>query len=435
MTVGTIETSGRPQFDTTLVKTPPGSITAMGTYPIGSYYKKVWSGSDYPVVKPQYEKIYWRDPYAGKLHVYKRRLDKPVRVKTDFHNYTCSITKSFDDWGQYTYTEFGGSYVEVRTLTTTEYGAGFSVAGEWNANDTLALQGKLREAIAGSDFNMGVFLGESHQTLKLIGDSASRIYKGLKLVKRGNIVGAAYALGGGKAVKRLSPRAIASKTPASAWIELQYGWKPLLEDVHGAAQFLAKQLEFPLVKTYKVQKRKRLTTTTTGGTLGAASYGETRGQLIARLSEASVAQLSGLLDPASVAWELLPWSFVVDWFIPIGSYLAARSLSSALTGEFVTTTTRRVGGHFAVPKTPPGIPPSYVYRTDRLARASRDYVDVTRTVSTSLSVPFPNLKTLDKALSWQHCANAIALLTNFTGNHPWMASMEAPYERRARGKR
>lgn len=437
MTVGSIETSGLPTVQSTLVKTPPGSTTVFGTYPIGNYFKKVWTGADYPVTKPQYEKIYWRDPYLGKLHVYKRRLDKPVRTKIDYHNYTCSITSNSDGWGQYTYTEFGGSYTEVRVLTTTEYGAGYSslASSEWTSNDTIALQGKLREAVAGSDFNMAVFLGESHQALQLISNSATRIFKGLKLVKRGNIVGAAYALGGGKAVKRLSPRAIASKTPAQAWIELQYGWLPLLGDAHGAAQFLAKQLEFPLVKTYVVRKKKNLKLTATGGTLRASAHGETRAQIIARLSEASVAQLSGLLDPASVAWELLPWSFAIDWFIPIGSYLAARSLASSLTGEFVTTISRKASGTFTIPLTSPGIPPNYVYRTDKLSTATRSQVDVTRTCSTTLVVPTPNFKTLDSALSWRHCANAIALLTNLTGNHPWVNSMESPFVRRVNGRR
>lgn len=29
----------------------------------------------------------------------------------------------------------------------------------------------------------------------------------------------------------------------------------------------------------------------------------------------------GLTNPAAIAWELVPFSFVVDWFIPIGNFL------------------------------------------------------------------------------------------------------------------
>jgi hypothetical protein len=31
----------------------------------------------------------------------------------------------------------------------------------------------------------------------------------------------------------------------------------------------------------------------------------------------------GITNPALVAWELLPWSFVVDWFLPIGNFISS----------------------------------------------------------------------------------------------------------------
>jgi hypothetical protein len=34
------------------------------------------------------------------------------------------------------------------------------------------------------------------------------------------------------------------------------------------------------------------------------------------------------LNPASIAWELLPYSFVADWFVDIGSFL--RSVETAV---------------------------------------------------------------------------------------------------------
>ena len=38
----------------------------------------------------------------------------------------------------------------------------------------------------------------------------------------------------------------------------------------------------------------------------------------------------GLLNPVSLAWELVPWSFVVDWVLPIGSVLSALSAPAGL---------------------------------------------------------------------------------------------------------
>lgn len=38
----------------------------------------------------------------------------------------------------------------------------------------------------------------------------------------------------------------------------------------------------------------------------------------------------GLVNPASLAWELIPWSFVVDWFIPIGPLLSVLTAPAGL---------------------------------------------------------------------------------------------------------
>lgn len=39
----------------------------------------------------------------------------------------------------------------------------------------------------------------------------------------------------------------------------------------------------------------------------------------------------GLMDPASTAWELVPWSFVVDWTLPIGDWLSSLSATLGLS--------------------------------------------------------------------------------------------------------
>jgi len=53
---------------------------------------------------------------------------------------------------------------------------------------------------------------------------------------------------------------------------------------------------------------------------------------------------TGFTNPLNLGWELLPFSFVVDWFVGIGPYLEARSAWDGLT--FVdgsqTTFTRQI---------------------------------------------------------------------------------------------
>jgi hypothetical protein len=257
---------------------------------------------------------------------------------------------------------------------------------------------------------MGVFLGESHEALNMITKAASSCYKAYKSLKRGDVGGLADALG--VPITNRKRHVSFDRTPkgiAGKWLEYQYGWAPLLKDAYGAAQFLAQTCNFPFKQRYRVRRRKPLVYSNVPEIIRDGGdyflYGYSTAQIVAILSEVNVPALAGLTDPASVAWELMPYSFVADWFIPIGSYLQARSLASALTGTFVTTITERqwcrinAFKQYANQKTVSG--PQYRYHS----------VVTNRTVSTSLQVPLPGFKTLDKVLSWKHCANAVALLT------------------------
>lgn len=40
---------------------------------------------------------------------------------------------------------------------------------------------------------------------------------------------------------------------------------------------------------------------------------------------------TGIDNPALLAWELLPYSFVVDWFLPVGNYLESLNAFSGFS--------------------------------------------------------------------------------------------------------
>ena len=380
---------------------------------VGQIWSKTWSGTDYPHTKPVYEKF--RFFYGGKFHTVKFRQDKPTRAKIDYHPYSCTIEQVESNISHYNRYTYGVLSQMQNHDSLSDLGGCFYPANEWDANDDIALIGKLREKIAGSDFNAGVFLREGGESLKLITDSATRIFKALRYVKHGDVVSAAKQLFI-KDPQRFSTvsRALkrGRKDLSGAWLELQYGWLPIIKDAQGAAEFLAKTLEYPMIQTYRVRKTKNQTYSwNPSNMLDKQGSCVTTGQLIARLEEVDVYKLSGLTDPASVIWEAMPWSFVADWFIPVGNYLAARGLANALTGTFVKTLTRRLefecGGFAANTSGLFGITGSYSAQPKRLGYT----ISVTRTVSSSLQVPLPTWKPLGKVASWQHCANAVALLT------------------------
>lgn len=283
----------------------------------------------------------------------------------------------------------------------------------WSSNDDISLLGKLREVIAGSSFNAGVAVAELPQSLKMIATSATKIFNAYKAVKRGQPMTAAKILTG-KLPPARTQRKLIPKREAAAnnWLELQYGWKPLLSDVHDAALFIDQQMSRPVTQRFVATRfyggnREGLVRNYNIGnayvTIPTRWISSKR--IIAKLTEVNVARLSGLMDPASVAWELVPFSFVADWFIPVGNYLSARGLESSLTGVYVTTK------KFQVKTTGFKAKSNYTLSSWHDGRKCFfNRVIISRTVSTSLNIPVPEIKAIGKIASWEHAANAVALV-------------------------
>jgi len=138
-----------------------------------------------------------------------------------------------------------------------------------DSNDQINLLGKLREKLQGSDFNMSVFLGESHQTVRLIGDTAIKIAKSIHHLRKGDLAGTARALIEGtsrkphKPYSQMKPFRPTLDNMSRHWLEVQYGWRPLLQDVEGAAQAVAHKLSWPAQQTYRMSVKKKQVDTRT----------------------------------------------------------------------------------------------------------------------------------------------------------------------------
>lgn len=413
---------------------PSGGFTNVVYSPVGFYWSKSWNGSDNtPVPLPSVFQRHWQKvdlessvpgspgPKITYVERWLLRKARPRRKFQNEHPYTCTIECWSDAVHVYTWKDFYPPHALASRGWKTfrqSFSVGYSPTNAWNANDTIALRGKLREKIVGSDFNLGVALGESREALELVTNSATRIAGALRALRRGDLSSAARSLGVSPPRQPVGrgPRKGVKENLAERWLELQYGWLPLIGDAHGGAQALAQQLNEPMVQTYRARRRKVMGTNPintlikAGGDWGFSGF--TRAQLIAKLTEVDVPTLNGLLDPATVLWELVPYSFVADWFIPIGSYLEARGLASAVEGTFIETiTTREYFWCYALRNPTSGfqnweVQPQFRYQK----------ITVNRTVSSTLSVPLPQVKPLNEVISWKRAANAVALLiTGFSG--------------------
>lgn len=215
-----------------------------------------------------------------------------------------------------------------------------------------------------------VSAAEMNRTCTMVANTATAIASAISNLRRGRLGGAMSALGSavtagevsayaqafdrarGKKPKKPHPKrpgSGASSTMdlvASTWLNYSYGWKPLLNDVYNQMEALA-QANTAHNDVARVI-RKRLTTVgskTTyskyGGTVKFNVVNDTNvrkeGSIVIyyryRGGDLNPFLSFGIQNPQTVAWELLPFSFVVDWFLPVGAYL--QSLTATVGLEFL----------------------------------------------------------------------------------------------------
>lgn len=160
--------------------------------------------------------------------------------------------------------------------------------------------------------NMAVTFAERQDAIDMIASKATNLFNAYRNIKRGKVKRAMVQLGLAKDAR--VPR---SKQASGQWLELQYGWMPLVSDIYAYSNlspFAGARIYGIASATSMVGEGNQQTTCTRLVKYGADV-------LIADPMLAFGNSL-GLLNPALVAWELVPFSFVVDWFLPIGDHLS-----------------------------------------------------------------------------------------------------------------
>ncbi|DAD52641.1 TPA_asm: maturation protein [ssRNA phage SRR7976299_10] len=413
-------------------------LSSCGSGKSGSYWTKTWNGADQlpKAVKPVVDYIdvlrptFKRVPYVdrkGRTR-YKREYDGVVSTRRRLTPYvkTPKRERKYDEHNYLmTLFEYYTPPFEFKSAGTDwRWATGNSACGmdgeawpghlPFPANAELKLIGKLRKKLVG-DFDAGMFLAESEQSLRMIANAAIRIGGAYRAARKGQWQRAENILTKGRDFKRRNNKPTNWNDPAvrdrrnalaANWLELQYGWMPLYEDAYNGAEQLARVLNDPVARTVKtsvlVSDGTPWTTSNPPTTYFLSCRREARKSLKAIITEQNIPLLTGLANPATIAWEVTPFSFVVDWFIPISQYLEARGTALAVTGTFVYSlwqTSEAKGLGITGAREIRGTSGSF-WRHKRLER----------TVTTTLNVPLPRFKPLKKAASWMHTLNALALL-------------------------
>jgi hypothetical protein len=192
------------------------------------------------------------------------------------------------------------------------------------AKDEAPVDGKLRTLIKQEAVNLAQLMAEYRQTCSMFVSLATDIVITFRSIRSGR--------GFSDFVTLLQlPRGEKQKRLADRWLQYQYGLKPLISDLYESTNWVADKLRAGFPRKARASHRNELRASSNGGSSHSGAILRNFEERVCTKSvqywirEEGLAQLSqvGITNPALLAWELIPYSFVVDQMIPVGNFLAS----------------------------------------------------------------------------------------------------------------
>ena len=194
--------------------------------------------------------------------------------------------------------------------------------------------------------SIGMMFAERKETALTVINAVERMFKAVKLIRHPKqMFRAIWGRKPSRAEMRKLKRTAAyvtrkAGTVGDAWLEYRYVWTPLVLDVRDSMQALAKQKE----KMYRYSQSASkffeeekyfdkvcIHQAPYDSDATVHGYYGTHIKYYYDVTNPLATAWSSLADPVQLLWDLVPWSFVVDWFADLSTYLDLRSATWGLT--------------------------------------------------------------------------------------------------------
>lgn len=256
--------------------------------------------------------------------------------------------------------------------------------------------------------NLGVALAEAQETADFIGSTASTVARAFRDITKGNWK---------RAVRGLTGK---SDDIPKKWLEYEYAISPLLADVKGSFDALKQQPSYHWVTTVKASRKAPVARSEVQAS-GPSAYCNVRRvetgmqgcfvRLDYQPGNTFLSSLSsvGMTNPLEVIYERVPFSFILDWFLPVGDWLSAMDAAYGwqfLSGSCSFLTKTQVNFSSAGTSRPD------IVRLYQLAGSGRTTYLSRKVYSTS---PLPKFPGIQNPVSTKRMADGLSLLSQAMG--------------------
>lgn len=181
---------------------------------------------------------------------------------------------------------------------------------------------------------LAVNFAERKQAIGMMANRVMQLYRFTKKLHNFDFLGAGAELGLSRhQVKDMVKRRNLRKTARSFgnnYLEFHFGWEPLVKDIYACVELVQSPMEHLVARGKKTTRQKRFDNVRPIQGIETHLYQGNHVNEVQCVCQAEfkvtnpnlyLANRLGLTNPASVAWELIPFSFVVDWFVNVSDFL------------------------------------------------------------------------------------------------------------------
>lgn len=299
----------------------------------------------------------------------------------------------------------------------------------FDGSTALRAQAKCLEAIRNHDFYAGEALAEVDESVRAVLGTLRNLTKTMVALSKRDYAGVIRGVnaaiqstppskrGGRRAEPSQFKKQLRSGDLSSVWLSFQFGWLPLVDSVFAAIDALDGRHEklrstlYTGRATAPLRSKSFSIDPTKDPSIGVVTENYTVRVLVH--SSISPWTLAGFTKQAwaSVVWERIPFSFIFDYFIPVGQMLQNWAELSNVSKALQVVRFKSIHGETRPTYADASLLPSHPTNTAwKTGWSNWDAVSLVRTIDPADTMILPSIKPIHKIASTGHLLNSAALV-------------------------